>query len=42
MKLVFDVDKILYKKMRKNGKANGRRIATEARYQLTKVYDDMK
>jgi len=42
MKLSFDVDDILYEKIKKNGKANGRGIATEARFQLKKFYEDME
>lgn len=42
MKLVFDVDAILYEKIKKNGKIYGRAVATEARYQLEKIYEDKK
>lgn len=42
MKLSFDIDDILYEKIKKNGKANGRAAATEARFQLEKVYEGMK
>jgi len=42
MKLSFDIDRILYEKIKKNGKANGRAIATEARHQLEKIYEGME
>jgi len=42
MKLVFDVDDILYEKIKKNGKLNGRAAATEARFQLEKIYEEME
>jgi len=42
MKLSFDINDILYEKIKKNGKANGRGVATEARFQLKIVYEDMK
>ena len=42
MKLSFEIDDIVYEKMRKNGKANGRLVATEARFQLEKFYEDME
>jgi len=42
MKLSFDIDNILYEKIKKNGKANGRGIATEARFQLKMVYEGME
>lgn len=42
MKLSFDIDDILYEKIKKNGKANGRGVATEARFQLEKIYGDKK
>jgi len=40
MKLIFDVDNTLYEKIKKNGKLNGRAVATEARFQLQKIYED--
>jgi len=42
MKLAFDIDDILYEKIKKNGKANGRAVATEVRFQLEKLYEGMK
>jgi len=42
MKLSFDIDDRLYEKIKKNGKANGRAIAPEVRFQLEKFYEGMK
>jgi len=42
MNLSFVIDNILYEKIEKNGKANGRGISAEARYQLGIIYKDME
>lgn len=39
MKLSFDIDKSLYNMIIKNGKKNGRSLAAEIRFQLTKIYE---
>jgi len=38
----FEIDDILYEKIKSNGKANNRGVATEARFQLKKIYEDME
>jgi len=42
MKLSFDIDNILYEKIKKNGKANGRPVATEVRFQLIRIYEEIE
>lgn len=42
MKLSFDIDNILYEKIKKNGKTNGRAVATEVRFRLEEFYGDRK
>lgn len=42
MNLSFEISDIVYEKMKKHGKANGRAVATEARYQLEKIYEGME
>jgi len=42
MKLSFDIDESLYKKITSAGKANQRSIAAEIRFQLIQIYGDEK
>lgn len=39
MKISFDIEKSLYSKIIKNGESNGRSLAPEIRFQLTKIYE---
>jgi len=41
MKISFDIEKPLYNMIIKNGKSNGRSLAAEIRFQLTKVYEKL-
>ncbi len=42
MKLSFDLDEILYEKITKNAKENGRSDSGEIRFQLKKCYEGNK
>jgi len=42
MKLSFDIDESLYKKIKSTGEANQRSVAAEVRFQLIRIYGDKK
>jgi len=42
MKLSFDIDELLYKKITSAAKAHQRSIAAEIRFELIRIYGDKK